>query len=376
MMELIVHERPNMLKDAALLCELAFKSNLEEDIKLIKTPEKYGLTDEIVKEKYGVYTKFLNHVVESMSDQIVQAEMLRPYMDIITLSDLGELSIITSAIVSYVINIEELSFEKFLESSCRELYSEHENNLEDKFKNLKYESLDYSKLYEMIDNQNFSSEIKYYCISYFYKLKDIYEVYYKLLDFAIQLLEDNYYMIEGIVNEKIAEFKVNNADATILKELDIPFISDQIEIESMGEYKLQEIDYYISIVGYNRLTFMMPEDKLPDGLLMEGIYVRDLIALREGHTDLASAKPKLLALGDNTRFEILTLLAERPYYLKELADALKLTSATVSHHVMQLLNNEIVKVELEGRKVFYHLNRRTLSNIGDVFKTLGVDDND
>lgn len=375
-MELIVHERPNMLKDAALLCELAFKSNLEEDIKLIKTPEKYGLTDEIVKEKYGVYTKFLNHVVESMSDQIVQAEMLRPYMDIITLSDLGELSIITSAIVSYVINIEELSFEKFLESSCRELYSEHENNLEDKFKNLKYESLDYSKLYEMIDNQNFSSEIKYYCISYFYKLKDIYEVYYKLLDFAIQLLEDNYYMIEGIVNEKIAEFKVNNADATILKELDIPFISDQIEIESMGEYKLQEIDYYISIVGYNRLTFMMPEDKLPDGLLMEGIYVRDLIALREGHTDLASAKPKLLALGDNTRFEILTLLAERPYYLKELADALKLTSATVSHHVMQLLNNEIVKVELEGRKVFYHLNRRTLSNIGDVFKTLGVDDND
>lgn len=376
MMELIVHGRPNMLKDAALLCELAFKSNLEEDIKLIKTPEKYGLTDEIVKEKYGVYTKFLNHVVESMSDQIVQAEMLRPYMDIITLSDLGELSIITSAIVSYVINIEELSFEKFLESSCRELYSEHENNLEDKFKNLKYESLDYSKLYEMIDNQNFSSEIKYYCISYFYKLKDIYEVYYKLLDFAIQLLEDNYYMIEGIVNEKIAEFKVNNADATILKELDIPFISDQIEIESMGEYKLQEIDYYISIVGYNRLTFMMPEDKLPDGLLMEGIYVRDLIALREGHTDLASAKPKLLALGDNTRFEILTLLAERPYYLKELADALKLTSATVSHHVMQLLNNEIVKVELEGRKVFYHLNRRTLSNIGDVFKTLGVDDND
>lgn len=375
-MELIVHGRPNMLKDAALLCELAFKSNLEEDIKLIKTPEKYGLTDEIVKEKYGVYTKFLNHVVESMSDQIVQAEMLRPYMDIITLSDLGELSIITSAIVSYVINIEELSFEKFLESSCRELYSEHENNLEDKFKNLKYESLDYSKLYEMIDNQNFSSEIKYYCISYFYKLKDIYEVYYKLLDFAIQLLEDNYYMIEGIVNEKIAEFKVNNADATILKELDIPFISDQIEIESMGEYKLQEIDYYISIVGYNRLTFMMPEDKLPDGLLMEGIYVRDLIALREGHTDLASAKPKLLALGDNTRFEILTLLAERPYYLKELADALKLTSATVSHHVMQLLNNEIVKVELEGRKVFYHLNRRTLSNIGDVFKTLGVDDND
>lgn len=376
MMELIVHGRPNMLKDAALLCELAFKSNLEEDIKLIKTPEKYGLTDEIVKEKYGVYTKFLNHVVESMSDQIVQAEMLRPYMDIITLSDLGELSIITSAIVSYVINIEELSFEKFLESSCRELYSEHENNLEDKFKNLKYESLDYSKLYEMIDNQNFSSEIKYYCISYFYKLKDIYEVYYKLLDFAIQLLEDNYYMIEGIVNEKIAEFKVNNADATILKELDIPFISDQIEIESMGEYKLQEIDYYISIVGYNRLTFMMPEDKLPDGLLMEGIYVRDLIALREGHTDLASVKPKLLALGDNTRFEILTLLAERPYYLKELADALKLTSATVSHHVMQLLNNEIVKVELEGRKVFYHLNRRTLSNIGDVFKTLGVDDND
>lgn len=375
-MELIVHERPNMLKDAALLCELAFKSNLEEDIKLIKTPEKYGLTDEIVKEKYGVYTKFLNHVVESMSDQIVQAEMLRPYMDIITLSDLGELSIITSAIVSYVINIEELSFEKFLESSCRELYSEHENNLEDKFKNLKYESLDYSKLYEMIDNQNFSSEIKYYCISYFYKLKDIYEVYYKLLDFAIQLLEDNYYMIEGIVNEKIAEFKVNNADATILKELDIPFISDQIEIESMGEYKLQEIDYYISIIGYNRLTFMMPEDKLPDGLLMEGIYVRDLIALREGHTDLASVKPKLLALGDNTRFEILTLLAERPYYLKELADALKLTSATVSHHVMQLLNNEIVKVELEGRKVFYHLNRRTLSNIGDVFKTLGVDDND
>jgi DNA-binding transcriptional ArsR family regulator len=60
----------------------------------------------------------------------------------------------------------------------------------------------------------------------------------------------------------------------------------------------------------------------------------------------ASAIIALKALADETRLRILTLLAERPRYGRELARELSLTPATISHHMARLRTAGLTRTEV------------------------------
>lgn len=61
------------------------------------------------------------------------------------------------------------------------------------------------------------------------------------------------------------------------------------------------------------------------------------------------------ALGDSTRMEILLLLRQRPWYNRELAQALGLTPATIMHHTDILLQNGLASMttDRENQKRIY-----------------------
>ncbi|MCS4477320.1 winged helix-turn-helix domain-containing protein [Clostridium botulinum] len=66
---------------------------------------------------------------------------------------------------------------------------------------------------------------------------------------------------------------------------------------------------------------------------------------------------KLKALSDKSKLEIISLLKAGPKYSLEIAEALKLTPATVSYHMGSLLECSMVVVEKKQGKVYYHLNK-------------------
>ena len=61
------------------------------------------------------------------------------------------------------------------------------------------------------------------------------------------------------------------------------------------------------------------------------------------------------ALADPARLRILGLLAERPHAGHELAERLKLTPPTISHHMRKLVDAELVTVRAEAQSRFYAL---------------------
>lgn len=61
----------------------------------------------------------------------------------------------------------------------------------------------------------------------------------------------------------------------------------------------------------------------------------------------------LKCLADPTKLSILMILKEKPTYQTDLARQLGLTTATISHHMNQLLVNGFVKHRLEEKKVYY-----------------------
>jgi ArsR family transcriptional regulator len=69
----------------------------------------------------------------------------------------------------------------------------------------------------------------------------------------------------------------------------------------------------------------------------------------------AQAVRVLKALADETRLRILQMLAERPLYGQQLADALGVSHPTISHHMAQLRIAGLTRTELaeDGNKTYY-----------------------
>ena len=105
------------------------------------------------------------------------------------------------------------------------------------------------------------------------------------------------------------------------------------------------------------------------GVLAEQIGVQRLLDedFTLGKKELAEL---LKILSDESKLEILSLLKERRYYGGELAKKLKLTTATISHHMSILVNNGLVTISKEQNRGYYALNeeavRRLLSRTEEL----------
>lgn len=66
------------------------------------------------------------------------------------------------------------------------------------------------------------------------------------------------------------------------------------------------------------------------------------------------------ALADPARLRILGAIADQPRSGKELADSIKLTPPTISHHMHKLVEAGLVQVTSEGTRHTYRLDERAL----------------
>jgi DNA-binding transcriptional ArsR family regulator len=103
-------------------------------------------------------------------------------------------------------------------------------------------------------------------------------------------------------------------------------------------------------------------------------YFEPAIALEYGKSPKpAAAEPVELdpaaifkALGDNTRYTMVTLIAKRPRTAAELARSLQVSKPTVSHHVAQLRQAGLIHEDFSSRSVKLSLKRDVLEGLSDL----------
>lgn len=79
--------------------------------------------------------------------------------------------------------------------------------------------------------------------------------------------------------------------------------------------------------------------------------------------DAEELTARLKCFTDETKMKILFLLAQQDCYQAEIARRLKLTPATISHHLDMLRNNGIVRSVMRDNRFFYQLQRDRVSVI-------------
>jgi ArsR family transcriptional regulator len=78
-------------------------------------------------------------------------------------------------------------------------------------------------------------------------------------------------------------------------------------------------------------------------------------------------------LADASRILILYTLAERPYHVTELANALGLLQPTVSRHLKVLRERGMVEAERDGQAVYYSLADRRIIEALDLLRDVMAD---
>ncbi|MEY8517435.1 winged helix-turn-helix domain-containing protein [Lachnospiraceae bacterium 29-84] len=134
-----------------------------------------------------------------------------------------------------------------------------------------------------------------------------------------------------------------------------------------------------SILKPNTAAFYIhePDDgtsKNPDAFRF-GILFGEDFALRTARASeedgyAAYAIQALKLLGDKSKFEILSYLRDKEAYGSELAKRLKLTTATISHHMNTLLEAGLIEVKRIENRLYYSANKDTLGEILDYSKRI------
>lgn len=130
------------------------------------------------------------------------------------------------------------------------------------------------------------------------------------------------------------------------------------------------------LTGLNLASMAAPE-------LEEGRYVLELgllflvMDIFDGEQEL---KPEILSerlrcFTDETKLKILEILKEGDNYQAAMAKLLKLTPATVSHHLDYLMNQGMISDEVRENRVYYHLERQRVNFLADELKRIfGADE--
>ena len=116
-------------------------------------------------------------------------------------------------------------------------------------------------------------------------------------------------------------------------------------------------------------SFGLKQGALSKRLYVQGLHLeKGLMKLRQSGMD--SRKEMVFFfknLGDDTRFQMLELIGKGLGTNKELAEALSLTTATVSYHLNYLFNaNMILRTDKDGKSVLA-VNKRSIKKTLDIF---------
>lgn len=127
----------------------------------------------------------------------------------------------------------------------------------------------------------------------------------------------------------------------------------------------------LGIVSYGSMSIRFSAWRRLRLLMGVGLLFSELNQLkdRSKYRD-KMAKKQLKAISDPTRYEIIRQLSIRPQYVQELADALGLTAATLSHHLAILQQAMLVGVRIEGRRSYYSINEEELKQLAEVLENM------
>ena len=221
------------------------------------------------------------------------------------------------------------------------------------------EKLDLLKVKNLIANEkkaakfvnqklNFSSAQKWNLLQFYFEPEamknefiELLEWYYKnIFSSDLDWIKDKLENINDNYQENLNRYGTKYLENILSKLIDDPLAGEQNYIAFSYFYETRILNSTLD----NGESFYLIGFRFPE------IFAAD----EEG---LLGSLEIFKALADETRLNIISLLAQKTMYGSELAEKLNLSNATISHHVSKLLMNNIIQAQKEDNKLYFKLNK-------------------
>jgi len=193
-----------------------------------------------------------------------------------------------------------------------------------------------------------TDSIKYQLIQIIYSFDDFYQYIHQL----IEIINPKYQLLLTKYQPMIDKFMI-----------DLNNEINQQKLTFFKEFAKSSYIVYPSIINAHSLVGRIVP--FSDSIVYSfGIFILTGLRLKEVRLEEENSILSLFkALSDKTKYTILTLLKTKDYYSQELAKELSLTGATISHHMNQLLELNLVTFTTEKKRVYYHLNTEEIEKV-------------
>lgn len=253
--------------------------------------------------------------------------------------------------LNYLKEKEEASFlKKFTESGYGVNLSERL-----KLENVKGLIANEKNAANFVDEKiNLAAEQKWNLLQFYFNPK---KMKLEFLEFLEWYYENIFKKNSNWINEKLT--KINENYAENLKRYGKKYIESILG--KVIDNPLDAENNYLVFSYFYEISFLNSISENGDNFYLIGFRFPEVFAgSKEG---LLGSLEIFKVLADETRLNIISLLADKTMYGNELAEKLNLTNATISHHMSKLLMYDIIKANKENNKLYFKLNKKSFKKI-------------
>lgn len=349
---------------------------------LISNREKFTLTIDEINNKFSDLYNFRKKViVEALS--IIKEENLwediAKFLDKDVFSNSFLLNMLQGGMVN---SFSEISEELFLIKMASATFIEASNTLRDinVYENISpysFKSSSWQKgkvkiymedMFELLEYSTYSDTTKITILKMFSKP----EKYYNIFKSTFEKIEEIIKKCSHTIKDEIVKFQNYLISDEANKKLSSLFMLEDLSLDKYEDMIIKNkndnnIYLYSSALGYYTGSLMIKPEDDSEMLGHIGIELFKLAELKKSKQSIEfEIIEKTKALGDNIRFDIIIHLKERPYYVKELAEKLNISSASLSHHLGILFQAGFIKADYDERKSYYSLKKSSFKELGEL----------
>lgn len=351
----------------------------KDDYSLINNEEKFIISSNDLNDKFYDIYKFRKNVIEEVYPTFKDDSF---WDNIATYRNegLSFSSFLMNALPKDIsIDFKTIGKEDFLINMARSLayIVIKENDDNEEFKSLEngfYKNSSWTKekqnfnledIFELLEASSLTESCKLDVLRIFTNPEWALDKFYKAYSTCQESIKKNLFLVE----ERYETFKDFLKSENGLKEYEKTFrINESFHNidEVLSEKEIDKVCIYIGLSGYytGSISLSLEEDSQFWSYI--GVLLFELKKLTKDAKNIrGEIIEKTKALGDYTRFDILEVLEERPYYVKELAEKLGVSSASLSHHLNLLFQVGFITANIEDRKTYYSINKDAFRELGE-----------
>lgn len=349
----------NYLNEALLLSSYIFNNDVAKDEILCLNMDDLNISKEDIEEKYSQLKLFF------LKTRTEVRKISQNYSELSDVFMIDPNNNYPSII--YFIMYRSLS-ESIKSYTIEEFHTIYKDELEDNLKSLGdiTATKDYVNLIDSI--KTFNNTQKFSLLKLLHNINSYFDKLYYFVAQVENIIIENIHIIEDLIQTISSSINIE-----YVKTLQEFSIIEQI----MENCSIDEITISLRINLFEKITFSLLGNKILCGEIYCGLVPYLLKDNYKNYNDEKNEIFNLLTIiADETRFNILHLLNNKKMYGREIANALDLSTGTVSHHLTKLISVNIVNSAIEGNKIYYSLNKSIINYLSNYFGNILGDKNE